>query len=66
MAAFASERMMAKAVPVESGHAEAGAGGDHSAVAFGVFRAFAQSDEVFGVESVDAVGVGFEIVEQAD
>ena len=39
--AFAGERMMPEAIPVKARHAQAGAGGDHGAIAFRILRALA-------------------------
>src|SRR5579863_6057661 len=58
--------MMAKAIPVEPRHAKSGTRRNHSAIAFGVFTAFADRDEILGVERIDTVGVRFQIIEQAD
>ena len=57
---------MPKSVPIESRHAETSARGDYGAVSFFVFGAFIQSNEIFGVECVDSVGIGFEIIDQAN
>ena len=48
MAAFASEGMMTKSIPIHAGYSESSACGDDGAIAFGIVGAFTQGDEVFG------------------
>src|SRR6266850_7460609 len=61
VAALAGKGMMAGAVPIKSGNAESGFRRDYGTVAFGIFGAFAQRDEIFGLKRVDSIGVGFQI-----
>ena len=63
VATFTGKRVMPKAIPVQSRHAQAGSCGDNGAIAFGIFRTFTQGDEVFGFEGIDSVRVSFQIVE---
>src|SRR5713101_7732048 len=57
--------MVPVAVPVKAGHTESGASGDYGAVSFRVLGALIQRNEVLGVERVDSVGVGFEIIKHS-
>ena len=66
VAAFAGKRMMAVSVPIKPRYAQPRSGRDHGAISFRVFRPFAQRDEIFRFEGIDAIRVGFQIVEQSD
>src|SRR4029078_9608659 len=66
MTTFRCEGMVAEAVPVKTGDAEARSSGNHSLIPFRVFRAFAERHKIFRFESVDAVGVGFHVIDEAD
>src|SRR2546430_11275231 len=54
--------MMPVAIPIHAGHAQSGARGDYGSISFRILGAFIQRNEILGVESVDAVSVGFEII----
>src|SRR6185312_13787968 len=64
VAAFRGYRQVAIAVPEKTGFAQARAGGNDGGVADGAFLAFVERDEVGGSETVNAVGVGLEVVDE--
>src|SRR6202011_5836797 len=66
MSAFAGKRMMPEAIPIESCHPKAGSCRDYRPVPFGIFRAFAQGDEVLRFKRIDPISVGLQIIEQAN
>src|SRR3974390_1823438 len=57
---------MAESVPEQASYSKASLGGDHGSACLGVFRTWADADEIFRLERVDSIGIRFEIVEQAD
>ena len=64
MAAFAGENVMPGAIPVHSGFAQSGSGGDHRLVADRLSLHLVERNHILGVESGNAPGIGFEIVDQ--
>ena len=66
MAAFGSDRKMAVAVPEKPRLAQARAGGDDRRVANRVLVARIENDEILGHQPGDAVGVGFDVIDEPD
>src|SRR5579862_9563682 len=64
--AFTGEGMMPKTIPIKPGDAEAGPGRDHRAISIGVVRSGVQRDQILRLQRIDAVRIGFKIIDQAD
>ena len=66
VSAFGGDGAVDLAIPDEEGFAEAGAGGDQASMAFGVWIAGVEGEDLVGGEFGDAVAVGFEVVDEKD
>jgi len=64
VAAFGGDGQMTIAIPEKARFAETGAGGDDGGIADGAFLALVKGDKILGPEAVDAVGVGFKVVDE--
>ncbi len=66
VASFGGDGAVVRAVPDEQRFAQAGAGGDEAAMAYGGGVAGVQREDGLGCELGDAVAVGFEVVDEED
>ena len=66
MTTLARERMMAETIPIKSGDTQPRSRRNHRSISDRIFRACTQDHEILGFESINAVGEGFEIVNQSD
>ncbi len=64
MSALAGENVVFGAVPIHSGLPKSGSGGDHRLIAHRLPLDLVECDHVFGLESGNAPGIGFEIINQ--
>src|SRR5580692_1510971 len=64
MATLGGEYAISRSVPIHSGLAQSGAGGDDGLVALGVSFHLVQRHDIFRIESGNAPRVGFEIVDE--
>src|SRR5438552_9194011 len=65
MPALAREWMVPEPIPIKARDSKAGPRRDHRAIAFCIFGSFAERNEIFRFESIDSVGVSFEVVDES-
>src|SRR5437879_9188898 len=58
--------MMAETIPIKPGDTQPRSRRNHRSISDRIFRACTQGHEILGFESINAVGEGFEIVNQSD
>src|SRR5439155_13760106 len=63
--ALASQRMVPEPIPIKARDSKPGPRRDHRSIALCIFGFFAERNEILGFESVDSVGVSFEVVDQS-
>src|SRR5437899_1117540 len=63
--ALARERMVPEPIPIKARDSKPGPRRDHRSIARCIFGSFTQRNEIFRFESIDSIGVSFEVIDQS-
>src|SRR5207245_8889404 len=63
--ALAREGMVPEPIPIKARDSKPGPRRDHRSIALCIFGSFTQRNEIFRFESIDSIGVSFEVIDQS-